>query len=173
MIAHLSVSQLGMFQRCGEQWRRRYLDEEVIPPGIAARVEARVGFVEHDDRRIAVNRASQGDALALPTGEETPAYTDRRIVALREMQDQVVDAGHLRGGDDLFVVDFAKTGDVLGNGSVEQFDILREIANMGTHLDFVPGVDISAIEPHLSGYRRPDTDEQSRQGRLSGSTRAD
>lgn len=38
MITHLSVSQLGMFQRCGEQWRRRYLDEEVIPPGIAARV---------------------------------------------------------------------------------------------------------------------------------------
>lgn len=38
MITHLSVSQLDMFQRCGEQWRRRYLDEEVIPPGIAARV---------------------------------------------------------------------------------------------------------------------------------------
>ena len=38
MIKHLSISQLGMFQRCGEQWRRRYLDEEVFPPGIAARV---------------------------------------------------------------------------------------------------------------------------------------
>ena len=38
MISHLSVSQLDMFTRCGEQWRRRYLDEEVIPPGIAARV---------------------------------------------------------------------------------------------------------------------------------------
>lgn len=38
MITHLSVSQLGMFQRCNIQWRRRYLEEEVIPPGIAARV---------------------------------------------------------------------------------------------------------------------------------------
>lgn len=38
MITHLSISQLGMYQRCGEQWRRRYLEEEVIPPGIAARV---------------------------------------------------------------------------------------------------------------------------------------
>ena len=27
-----------MFQRCGEQWRRRYLEGEIIPPGIAARV---------------------------------------------------------------------------------------------------------------------------------------
>jgi hypothetical protein len=38
VITHLSASQLGMFQRCGEQWRRRYLEGEVIPPGIAARI---------------------------------------------------------------------------------------------------------------------------------------
>lgn len=38
MITHLSASQLGMFQRCGEQWKRRYLEGEVIPPGIAARI---------------------------------------------------------------------------------------------------------------------------------------
>ena len=38
MISHLSASQLGMFQRCGEQWRRRYIEGEIIPPGIAARI---------------------------------------------------------------------------------------------------------------------------------------
>jgi len=38
MISHLSVSQLDMFNRCGEQWRRRYIEQEIIPPGIAARV---------------------------------------------------------------------------------------------------------------------------------------
>ena len=38
MITHLSVSQLQMFQRCGEQYRRRYIEGEVIPPGIAARI---------------------------------------------------------------------------------------------------------------------------------------
>ena len=38
MISHLSTSQLGMFQRCGEQWRRRYIEGEIIPPGIAARI---------------------------------------------------------------------------------------------------------------------------------------
>lgn len=35
---HLSVSQVAMFSRCPEQWRRRYIEKEVIPPGIAARV---------------------------------------------------------------------------------------------------------------------------------------
>jgi hypothetical protein len=27
-----------MFQRCGEQYRRRYLENEIIPPGISARI---------------------------------------------------------------------------------------------------------------------------------------
>lgn len=38
MIQHLSVSQLDMFTRCGEQYRRRYLEGEIVPPGIAARI---------------------------------------------------------------------------------------------------------------------------------------
>lgn len=32
---HVSPSQLDMYFRCGEQWRRRYMCNEVIPPGIA------------------------------------------------------------------------------------------------------------------------------------------
>jgi hypothetical protein len=38
MIDHLSISQLSMFWRCGEQWRRRYLDNDIHPPGIAAHI---------------------------------------------------------------------------------------------------------------------------------------
>ena len=38
MIDHLSISQLDMFTRCGEQYRRRYVEGEVIPPGIAAHI---------------------------------------------------------------------------------------------------------------------------------------
>lgn len=38
MIEHLSVSQLEMFSRCGEQYRRRYIEGEIVPPGIAARI---------------------------------------------------------------------------------------------------------------------------------------
>ncbi|HEV3340915.1 MAG TPA: PD-(D/E)XK nuclease family protein [Pirellulales bacterium] len=33
---HLSASQLDMISKCPEQWRRRYVEGEVIPPGIAA-----------------------------------------------------------------------------------------------------------------------------------------
>ena len=32
---HLSASQLDLFCRCPEAWRRRYVENEIIPPGIA------------------------------------------------------------------------------------------------------------------------------------------
>ena len=32
MTVSLSASQLTMFQRCAEQWRRRHLEEELLPP---------------------------------------------------------------------------------------------------------------------------------------------
>jgi len=35
MIDHISYSQLSMYSRCGEQYRRRYIEGEKIPPGIA------------------------------------------------------------------------------------------------------------------------------------------
>lgn len=35
---HLSISQINMLGRCGEQYRRRYIEGEKIPPGIAALV---------------------------------------------------------------------------------------------------------------------------------------
>ena len=32
---HLSISQLEMLSKCGEQYRRRYIEEEIIPPAVA------------------------------------------------------------------------------------------------------------------------------------------
>ena len=38
MIDHLSVSQLDTYTRCGEVYRRRYIEGEIIPPGLPARI---------------------------------------------------------------------------------------------------------------------------------------
>jgi len=35
VLDHLSPSSIQMFQRCGEQFRRRYIEGEIVPPGIA------------------------------------------------------------------------------------------------------------------------------------------
>ncbi|MEW6443188.1 MAG: PD-(D/E)XK nuclease family protein [bacterium] len=37
MIDHISPSMLGTWLRCGEQFRRRYIEDERIPPGVSAR----------------------------------------------------------------------------------------------------------------------------------------
>jgi hypothetical protein len=38
MIDHLSISQLDTYSRCGEVYRRRYVEGEIIPPGLPARI---------------------------------------------------------------------------------------------------------------------------------------
>jgi len=38
MIKFITNSMLNMFQRCPEQFRRRFLEGEIIPPGISARI---------------------------------------------------------------------------------------------------------------------------------------
>jgi len=35
MKKHLSASSIGLFSRCGEAWRRRYIEGEVVPPTAA------------------------------------------------------------------------------------------------------------------------------------------
>lgn len=70
MINHLSASQLGTFQRCGEQWRRRYLEGEIIPPGIAARIGSGV------HKGAEVNLKSK-----MQTGEDLPLDAVRDAAA--------------------------------------------------------------------------------------------
>lgn len=38
MIDSITQSAMNMWDRCGEQFRRRYIEDEIIPPGIAARI---------------------------------------------------------------------------------------------------------------------------------------
>ena len=42
MLDVLSPSQLVMFQRCAERWRRRYLDEDIVPPGLSLHISRAV-----------------------------------------------------------------------------------------------------------------------------------
>lgn len=61
MIKHISPSSLTTFFSCGELYRRRYIEQEVIPPGIAAHVGR--GFhsgAEHNHKQ------------KLETGEDEP-----------------------------------------------------------------------------------------------------
>lgn len=51
MRPQLHPSALGMFARCGEQFRRRYVEGERIPPGVAAVVGTGVHLAVGADLR--------------------------------------------------------------------------------------------------------------------------
>ena len=99
--------------------------------GLAVLVEIGVGFVEHQQERIAVERARQRDALALAAGQRRPAFADPGVVAGRHPQDHVVGAGSARGLQHRLAVRLRRhPRDVLGDGAVEQVDLLRHEADV-------------------------------------------
>jgi hypothetical protein len=67
----------------------------------ALRIEHRRRLVEDQDRRILEQRARQRDTLLLPARQSHAPVADQRVVALRQVDDEVVRAGGARGGFDL------------------------------------------------------------------------
>ena len=57
--------------------------EGLLDEALALVIEGGSGFVEDEHGRIAQDRARDGEALALATGERDAALADGRLVALR------------------------------------------------------------------------------------------
>jgi hypothetical protein len=66
---------------------------------VAFGVEIGIGFVEHDQERIAIKRARQRDALRLAGGQRAAVLADIGLVTVRQIDDEIVNAGRLRGGE--------------------------------------------------------------------------
>lgn len=80
---HVSVSQISMHSRCQEQWRRRYVEGEIKPPGIAALV----GGGMHKGAELACRHKAD-------SGENMPA-DDVRDVAVAGFDARAEDGVHL------------------------------------------------------------------------------
>jgi hypothetical protein len=90
--AHLSISQLNMLSKCGEQYRRRYILGEKLPPGIALLVGSAV------DKSVTHNLGNKLAGGGLLTAEEV---TDLAAQAFNLQWDQ---AGEVRLDDDEVVI---------------------------------------------------------------------
>jgi hypothetical protein len=66
-----------------------------------------------------------------------------------------------------------EAADVLRDGAAEQFDVLRQIADMAAEHVGRPLVERGAVEPHLAAHRLPDADQRADQRRFAGAARAD
>ena len=87
-------------------------------------------LVEHEDRRVAQDRARDGDALLLAAGEAVAALADDGVVALRQRGDHVVDARGFGGGLDLLVGRLRlREAQVLAHARVEEVRLLGDDAD--------------------------------------------
>ena len=105
----------------------RRLDER-----LALRVHRRQRLVQHEDGRVAQERARDRDALALAAGQPDRALAHARGVALRQAADELVRVGRPRGRLQLGLrgVGLAEA-EVLLDGAVEEVGVLahhRDVA---------------------------------------------
>jgi hypothetical protein len=130
---------------------------------IAFGIKIRVGLVQYDQERIAVECAGERDALRLPGRERAAVIADHGVVALGQVDDEVVDAGRLgRRDNGIRVRRILETADVLRHRTVEQFDVLGDVADMPAERFGRPLVERRAIEPHRAAHRPPDSDQHAR-----------
>ena len=130
-------------------------------------VQIGIGLVEDDHGGQAVHGTRQPDALLLPTGQPGAAVAQHGVVPLWQLQDQFMDARHLRSGQHLVGIDLCKACDVVRDGPCKQLNVLRQIAQMRAELVFVPLRQVRAVQPYLARDGLPDPHQQSRQGGLA------
>jgi hypothetical protein len=63
-------------------------------------VERARRFIENEHARLADERASDGNALALAAGQAGAALADDGVIGLRQLEDELVRSRKLRGVDD-------------------------------------------------------------------------
>ena len=122
---------------------------------LAGGVEVGVRLVEHDQRRIAEERARQRDALLLAARERRAAALQHGLVAVAArwqiMSCTPVSIGRLV--DRLVGQIVAHAADIVLDGAGEQLDLLRQVAGEFAELPAVPVAQLGAVEAHLAGGR--------------------
>ena len=102
-----------------------------LDDALALVVERAGRLVEDQDARIGDQRAGDGDALALAARKAAAALADHGVVALRQLEDEVMRAGELRRLDHP-LHRHAGIGerDVVADRAVEQHVLLQHHADL-------------------------------------------
>lgn len=126
----ISPTQLGLFAKCGEAWRRRYVEGERIPPGIAACVGRGV-------------HAAAEAALRHKMADAAPLALDQILDAARDGYSTALANGI-----------YAESVDAARQGAIQGVD---RVINMTRTLakEVLPGIHPAAVETRLEA-RHPD-----------------
>src|SRR5262249_13833464 len=135
---------------------------------VAFGIEIRIWFVEHDQERVAIERAGKSDTLRLPGRKRAAMIADHRVITLGQVDDELVNTGRLSCGyNRIGIGRILKATNVLRHCSVEQLDILRNVADMAAKGLRRPLIKRGAGEPYRAPQRTPNADQHPRGGRCS------
>ena len=134
------------------------------------RVQRRGGFVENQDRRVLQQRPGDGDALPLSAGEQHAVVADHGVDALRHGLDEGLGMGAAHGIRNGFRprTSQAAVGDVVGQGVVEEGDVLRHKGDLPAQARKAVVGQRLAVEQDAPAARLVEARDQARQGGLSG-----
>src|SRR3954454_24207426 len=146
----------------------------VMDDPLAFIVECAGGFVEDQDPGIAYQRTGDRDALALPARERRAALAHRRIVALGELQNEIMSARQLRRVDDA-VHRQARIGqgDVVAHRPIEQHVVLEHDSDLSTEPGRVGRHQIHSIDQHAAALRNVEPLHQLGEGAFARAGRSD
>ena len=147
--------------------------EALDEPTLRERVDGGERIVEHDDARPRDERARERDALALPAGQVDAALADQRVVAVRQVVGERVDAGGLARREHLVPVGvLAAGGEVLAQRHREEHRPLRHERDGGAKLGDRHVARVDAADAHVAAGRVVETRQQIEQRRLARAGRA-
>ncbi len=128
------------------------LGEALLDQGLALAVERGGGLVEDQDSRVGQDRAGDRDPLALAAGELDAPLADDRVVALRQLLDELVAVGDAGRPEDLLPRGVGpRVGDVLEDRTVEEEVVLEDDADLRA---VVGQADLREVPPvHENGAR--------------------
>ena len=118
--------------------------------------------------------AGDRNALPLAAGERLAAFADERIVAVGQVQNELVGAGGAGGGDD-----FGRrcvgpaVGDVLGDRAVEQERLLQHDADVAAILFDRERADVGAIDENRAVGDVVEAADEIHERALAGAAGAD
>src|SRR5215472_3415146 len=114
---------------------------------LALIVERARRFVEDQDARVGNERARDGQTLALAAREAGAALAHDGVVAIGELKDEIMGAGHLRGSNDLFNRHRAVCQrDIVAHRAIEQDALLQHHADLAAQPGWIDHAEINAVD---------------------------
>ncbi len=145
-----------------------------LDEGFTFCVEVAGGFVEDEDPGIGEESTSDGEPLALSAAEPDASFSDDGVVALFECGDEGIGVGGACGGEDLGAGGVSsRVGDVVGDGAVEQEDVLLDDAEVCAVFGDGEIAEVDAVDEDATVGGVVEASDEVGEGCLAGAAGAD